>query len=260
MAGNAGRRRWGYVHSRQGKSCRTVIERCRGPRHRRVAIGTIRYRKCWASRRVGRGIRLLPRGQMAPGIAAIGRRDRQSVVVVDVAQIARHSRMGIRQREAGRAVIKDSRSPRRNRVACGASHSRGREPGRDVIRYVASNRRGALESRLVAAVAIGRAERVVVVGMAGSAGRWRRGHVRPGQGKPRGAVVECCRRPTDRRVAGGTIRRRKGRSGCGMDWIIGLLPGGQMAAGISAIGWRNHQSVVVVDVTGSAGHVGMPIG
>ena len=40
----------------------------------------------------------------------------------------------------------------------------------------------------------------------------------------------------------------------------GPLPGGQMALRISAIGRRNRQGIVVVDVARSAGHVGMPVG
>jgi hypothetical protein len=42
--------------------------------------------------------------------------------------------------------------------------------------------------------------------------------------------------------------------------IIRGLPSGQMAAGISAIGWSNRQIIIVVDVARCAGHVGVPIG
>jgi len=59
-----------------------------------------------------------------------------------------------------------------------------------VVRHRAANRCGAQEDRLVAAVAIRRIECVVVVDMAGSAGRWRRRHVRPRQGKAGHAVIE----------------------------------------------------------------------
>ena len=85
---------------------------------------------------------------MALRISAIGRRDRQSIVVVDVAQSAGHAGVPIGQREAGRAVIKHARRPGRNRVAGGAGRSRGRKSGRDVIRNVPADRRGALERRL----------------------------------------------------------------------------------------------------------------
>ena len=39
-----------------------------------------------------------------------------------------------------------------------------------------------------------------------------------------------------------------------MRWIIGLLPGGQVASGVAAVGRRGGQSVVVVDVAIRAGH------
>jgi hypothetical protein len=42
--------------------------------------------------------------------------------------------------------------------------------------------------------------------------------------------------------------------------IIRLLPGRQMASRVPAIGRRSRQVVVVIDVAGSARHVGMPIG
>ena len=67
-------------------------------------------------RRVG----LLPGRQMASGISAIGRSYRQTVVVVDVAQIAGHVGMAVSQREPGCAVIEDARGPRSDWVASGA--------------------------------------------------------------------------------------------------------------------------------------------
>ena len=45
-----------------------------------------------------------------------------------------------------------------------------------------------------------------------------------------------------------------------MSWIVGLLPGGKVAAGVAAIRGRDGQIVVVVDVAGSAGNVGVAIG
>jgi hypothetical protein len=126
-----------------------------------------------------------------------------------VAQIAGHVGVPVGQREAGRAVVKNSRSPGSNRVARRAGRSRDREPCRHVIWHVTAKRRGALECRLVAPVTIRRTEGVVVVHMARSAGRRCRRHVRSGQGKPGRIVIECCRRPIHRRVASGTVPYRK---------------------------------------------------
>lgn len=42
--------------------------------------------------------------------------------------------------------------------------------------------------------------------------------------------------------------------------IVGLLPGGEMAAGVAAIRGSNFQIVVVVDVASDASHVGVAIG
>ena len=112
----------------------------------------------------------------------------------------------------------------------------------------------------MAPVAIRRIQRVVVVDVAGGAGRRRRRHVRSGQRKPGRAVIERRRRPAHRRVAGRAVGRGERRSGRGVHRIIGLLPGRQMALRISAIGRRDRQRVIVVDVAGGAGHVGMAIG
>ena len=118
---------------------------------------------------------------MASGVAAIRRRDRQCIIIVDVAQITSHVGVPVGQRKAGRIVIEHSRSPGCNHVTGGAGRSRYREPRRDMIRYVPADRRGALESRLMASIAIRRIKRVIVIHMAGGAGRRRRRHVRSGQ-------------------------------------------------------------------------------
>ena len=99
-------------------------------------------------------IRLLPRGQVALRVSAIGRRNRKRVVIVDVAQSASDGRVRVRKRESGGAVIKHSGGPGRNRMAGGAGRSRDRKSRRDVIRNVPANRRSALESRRVAAVTV----------------------------------------------------------------------------------------------------------
>lgn len=45
-----------------------------------------------------------------------------------------------------------------------------------------------------------------------------------------------------------------------MGWIIGLLPGGQMALRVSAIRGANRQVVVVVDMAGCARDIGVAVG
>ena len=81
-----------------------------------------------------------------------------------------------------------------------------------------------------------------------------------GEQESGGAMVKHCRRPTDRVVAGRAVRRCKGRAGGRMYGIVGLLPGVQMALRVSAIGRRNRQIVVVVDMALGASHIGVSIG
>jgi hypothetical protein len=168
---------------------------------------------------------LLPCCQMAPRISAIGRGDaRQRVVAPNMAQGASHRRVGIGQRETGCAVIEDSRSPSRNRVARCTLRRRDWESCRNVVRYVPAKRRGALESPLVTAVTIRRTQRVIVVHMARGTRRRRRGCMRSGQGKPGLAVIESCRRPTYRAMAYRTVPYRKLRTRCRVHRIIRILP------------------------------------
>jgi hypothetical protein len=109
----------------------------------------------------------------------------------------------------------------------------------------------------VAAIGWGNRQIVVVVDVAQIAG-----HVgMPArQQEPGRAVVKRCRRPTDRRMARRAVCSRKSRTGRRMDRIIGLLPGGQMASGISAIGRSDRQIIVIVYMTKGAGHVRVAIG
>ena len=121
--------------------------------------------------------------------------------------------------------------------------------------------RGALPSRQMASriPAIGRRGRQVVVVV--DVARCARHIGMPiGQHKPGRAVVERCRRPTDRRMARRAIGKSKSRPGRWMHRVRGLLPRRQMASRVSAIGRRNHQVIVVINMAGSARHVGMPIG
>ena len=177
-----------------------------------------------------------------------------------MAQIAGHVGVAIRQRETGRAVIKNPSRPGCNRVARGAGGSRDRKARSHVVRNVSTYRRGALESRLVAAITVGRTERVIIVHVAGSTGRRRRRDVGSGQGKPSRAVIERRSRPANRRVAGGAVRCGKCGARRGMNRIIRLLPGCQMASRVTAVSRRNRQVVIVIDVARGAGHVGVAVG
>ena len=73
------------------------------------------------------------------------------------------------------------------------------------------------------------------------------------QRKARGAVIKGRRRPRGRSVTGRTIRGRKRRARARMHRVSSLLPGRQMAAGISASIRRRRQVVIVVDVAVRAG-------
>ena len=84
--------------------------------------------------------------------------------------------------------------------------------------------------------------------------------MRSGERESCNAVIERGCIPTHGGVADGAIGGGKRRARCRMHGVIGLLPGGQMAAGVSAIVCRNLQVVVVIDVTGSTRHVGVSVG
>jgi len=264
MARRAGGRRRRDMQSREHKPSGAVVKRCGCEAHRRVAIGAVSHCESGPGSGVRRGGGPLPAAaivcvQVAAGISAIGRRDRQCVIVIDVAQTAGHGCMAIGQREPSRAVIKYARGPSGDRVAGRAGRSRSRESCRDVVRNVPANRCGALEGRLVAAITIRRIEAVVVADMAGGARRRRWRHMRSRQGKSGSTVIERRRSPTGGRMASRAIRHCKSRSGCGVHRRGGLLPSRQMALRISAIGRGDHQCVIAINVAQSAGHVGVPI-
>ena len=107
------------------------------------------------------------------------------------------------QRETRRGVVKRTSSPGGNGMTGCALRRGGRETSRDVIRHVPADGGGALESSSVASIAVRRIQRVVVIGMAGSArGRGVRAHQR----KSSDAMVERCRIPTRCGVTVGAIR------------------------------------------------------
>jgi len=253
------------MHSRQGKSGRAVVPRCGCEAHCRVAIGAVSHRKGRPGSGVRRGVGPLPAAaivcvQMAAGISAIGRGDRKRVIVIDVAKIAGHGCMAVGQGETGGAVIENARGPRCDWVAARAGRSRGRKTGRDVIRYRSAYRCGAEKNRLVASVTIRGIERIVVVHMAQRARGRRRGRMRSGQRKSGDAVIEGRSGPTGCGVASGAVGRGKRRAGSGVHGSSRLLPGGQMALRVAAIGRGNRQTVVVVDVAEGASHIRVSIG
>ena len=105
------------MRARQRETGRAVVERSGIPALRGMAGGTIRRRKSGPRCRVYRGRGLLPFRQVAAGVPAVGRRDRQSVVVVDMARSAGHVGVPIGQQETRRAVIEDRRGPGNRVVA-----------------------------------------------------------------------------------------------------------------------------------------------
>jgi hypothetical protein len=120
MAGGAGSRRRGHVCSGQGKTGNAVIQRRGCPACCCMAGGTIRWSKSGSGSRVDGCGGLLPSRQVALRVPAIGRPDRQRIIIINVAQIAGHVGMPIREREAGRAVVKYPRGPGGYRVAARA--------------------------------------------------------------------------------------------------------------------------------------------
>ena len=83
--------------------------------------------------------------------------------------------------------------------------------------------------------------------------------VRTGQREPGGAVIKIGRLPGNRVVATGTSRHGKNRWRTGMFGIRSLLPGRQVALGVAAIGGRNGQVIVAIDVARGARNVGVTV-
>jgi hypothetical protein len=208
---------------------------------------------------VYRVVRLLPGGEMALRVSAVRRLSRQIVVSVDVAQSALHVGVSLCQREASRAVVEVTCRPGGDGVATRASRGRGGESRSNVVRHVAAERLRAVPGGLVATHAVVRAQRVVIVDMAGSAGRRIRRHVRADEGETGRAVIEGSSIPAHCRMAVGAIRGRESRPGGRVHRIVRLLPGGQVAARIAAGVRGDLQIVVIVDVAGSAGNVGVAV-
>ena len=165
--------------------------------------------------------------------------------------------MRIGKRKAGGAVIEGARGPCGDGMTRGAGRGGSREIRSDVIGHVSAEGLRAGPSRLVAAHAIGGIERVIVVDVALCAGR---GGVGASESETRDAVVERCGIPADGGVAVGAVGGRESGAGGGMDGVVGLLPGGEMATGVATISGRNGEGVIVVDVATGARNVGVAVG
>lgn len=225
-----------------------------------MATGAIRCREGCSGGGVNRIVGLLPGGQVAARIAAIRGSSFQIVVAVDVAGRANHVGMSVGERKAGGTVVEFAISPSGDAVAGGTSGSGGGESCSDVVRHSAAQGCRLIPVAQVAGDAVGRTERIVIVHVAGSAGRGCGRLVRPDKREARDAVIEGCRVPSLRGMAIGAIGRGESRAGSGVNGSRGLLPLVEMAAGAAAIGRSSGQGVIIVDVAGGARNVGMAIG
>ena len=90
-----------------------MVKRSGVPPGRGVAVRTIRRRKRCPGAGVDRRRGLLPFREVTTGIAAVGGRNLQVVVAVDVAGRARDVGVAVRQQESSGAVIENGRRPAR---------------------------------------------------------------------------------------------------------------------------------------------------
>jgi len=161
-----------------------------------------------------------------------------------------------RQSETSHAVVKRSRVPALGGMA-GRAVRRGKgRPGGRVHGVCCLLPFRKMASR-ISTVRRPNRQSVVVVDVAGSAGNIRM-PVR--QQESRRGVVEISRVPALGCMAARAIRDGEDRPRGRVHRVVGLLPGGQVALRIPAIGRRDLQIVVVVDVAGCASHVGMAVG
>jgi len=256
VAGSAGRGRRRSMRAGQRETGGAVVERSGVPTFGGMASRAIRRRKSRPGGRVYRGGGLLPSRQMASGVAAVVRRYRQSVVVVDMARSAGHVGVPVGQQEARGAVIEDRRGPGNGVVASravGHAKSRARRRVHWIIRLLPSRQ---VASGISAVVRLG-SQVVIVVDMAGSASHV---GVAVGQNKSRRAVIEDRCGPGNRVVASRTFGHCELRPSGRVYRIIGLLPGCQMASRIPAVRRPHRQVVIAVDVAGCTGHIGVAVG
>jgi len=197
----------------------------------------------------------LPSGLVA-AVAIRVRSSKAEWVGAHVARSAGGGHVRTLQRPARRTVIELASRPEHGVVASRAL--RGREARRDVIRYRSAERRGALPSDLVTAIAIRvrYCEGVVVAHVAVGAGHDFTGRcqlMRARQRPARGAVIKGCGGPGDGAMARRAVRCGKWGASCGVRGVVSGLPGCQVASGVAAVGRSNGQRVVIVDVARRAG-------
>jgi hypothetical protein len=262
MASGTGGFCWIGVNASERPTGSCVIKFSVGPVERVVAGGALRSRE---SRRdvignvAAKGLRAGPGGLMAT--IAIGVGGGEVVIVAGVTIGASGNSSGgcelMRTGEgpACAAVIEGGVVPRDGVVARGTIWGgKGRSSGG--MRRIS----GLLPCCQVAAgvAAIRRCGLQVVVSIDVARGAGNIG-VTIGQQKSGCAVVEGGGCPSDRVVAIRAIRGRKRCACLGMRRTVGLLPGCKVASGIAAIGRRNLQSVVVLDVAGGTSDGGVRI-
>src|SRR5437879_12706678 len=215
---------------------------------------------------MGGVIGLLPGGEVALRVAASGRSYRRRVVVAHVALAASvdtaRGRQLVRagQRKTSRGVVEGRRQKRDGIVTARAL---GQGEYRPRLRMHRGG--GSLPAATVVGIqltpgvsAIGRlsGQVVVVIDVAVGAGvdlAGRRHLVRIRQRKTSRRVIKIRVLPGDGIVAVGTGGDRTYRGCSGMRRIGGLLPGGEMAARMSAIGGDNLQVVVTAPEAALAG-------
>ena len=244
----------------QSEACNAVIERGSIPTLRGMAVHTVGSGKGGTRSGVHRIVGLLPGSQVAAGITAIGGSDLEVVVVIDVAGSAEYVGVAVGEREPDGRMVELAIGPRSNGMASGASRGSGGETRGDVIGDASAKCLRFVPIGRMAGHALGRTQGVVVVDVAGGAGRRSGRHVRARQRKAGGAVIERGRGPSRSGVAIGTIGCRESRPGGRVNRIVRLLPSGEVATGIAAIGGSDRQVVVIVDVAGQARNVGVAVG
>jgi len=176
---------------------------------------------------VHRIVGLLPVGQVATRITAVGGGDLQIVIVVDVALCAGHVGVTIRQRESGARVVKGGGVPTRVVVA-GAAGSQWESLGGTRVRRIVRLLPGGQVAAGVSAIIVRNASEVVIAVDVALRASERR--VRTIEDKSGHAVIEGRAEPTvELRVAVLAVRGSEGRTGSGVRRIVGLLPVAQVA-------------------------------